>query len=270
MSTTRPWREFDLVAFDTETTGKYPLTSEICELAAVKWRGGEIVGTFETLLKPSKPMDAEVIAIHGITNDMVEEAPKMSEKIGEFRDFIEGAVVMAHHAPFDLGFVAYEFEKAAISLPTMPALCTSLMSRQLFPESGNHRLQTLIGFFGFERGAAHRALDDTKGCLGVGLKCLEKLGADASLESAFEAQGGEITWQRFSMRELESRPEIAALIKASREQLTVSMTYDAGSKPGSERRVHPQGVVRALDGDFLVAYDEKDQRVKRYYLEKIR
>src|SRR5690554_5714295 len=103
-----PWRSVDLVAFDTETTGKYPLSAEVCELAAVKWRDGKIVDTFQTLLKPSRPMDAEVIAIHGITNEMVENAPRMVEKIDEFREFISGAVLLAHHAPFDLGFLALD------------------------------------------------------------------------------------------------------------------------------------------------------------------
>lgn len=263
-----PWRSLDLIAFDTETSGKYPLSAEVCELAAVKWRGGRVVDTFQTLLKPSAPMGSEVIAIHGITNEMVESAPKMAEKIGEFRKFIEGAVLMAHHAPFDLGFMALAMEAHGVSVPEEPVLCTSLMSRQLFPESGNHRLQTLIGFFGLEKGTAHRALDDAKACLEVGLRCLEKTSTE-SLQGAFGSQGGPIQWSRFSMRALQEKPPIANLIRATQEKKIVEMAYGAGSSPGAVRRVHPEGIVRSLDGDFLVAYDEKDQRSKRYFLEKI-
>lgn len=263
------WRSIDLVAFDTETTGKYPLSAEVCELAAVKWRDGKIVGTFQTLLKPSRPMDSEVIAIHGITNEMVENAPRMAEKIAEFREFISGAVLMAHHAPFDLGFMALEMERFGIDLPEEPVLCTSLLSRKLFPESANHRLQTLIDFFKLEKGAAHRALDDARACLEVGIKCLEKSGDD-KLKTALEVQGGPILWSRFSLKELESRAELVTLIRAIRDQKIVSMVYNAGSNPGATRRVHPIGLVRSLDGDFLVAYDEKDQRSKRYFLEKVR
>jgi DNA polymerase III subunit epsilon len=51
-----PWRDLTFVGFDTETSGKYPIESEICEIAAVKWRGGQIVERFESLIKPSKPM----------------------------------------------------------------------------------------------------------------------------------------------------------------------------------------------------------------------
>lgn len=264
-----PWRSVDLVAFDTETTGKYPLGAEVCELAAVKWRDGKIVDTFQTLLKPSSPMDAEVIAIHGITNEMVENAPRMAEKIGEFREFISGAVLLAHHAPFDLGFLALDMERCGKDLPEEPVLCTSLLSRKLFPESANHRLQTLVDFFGLEKGTAHRALDDARACLEVGIKCLEESG-DEKFKTAFEVQGGPIHWSRFSIKALESRPEIAGLIRAIRDQKIVSMVYDSGSAPGTARRVHPLGLVRSLDGDFVVAYDEKNQRVKRYYLEKVR
>lgn len=262
-----PWRDLTLVGFDTETTGKYPLSAEICEVAAVKWRGGQIIDTFHTLIKPSRPMDAEVIAIHGISNEMVQDAPSISAKIGEFHTFIQDCILIAHHAPFDLGFIAIEFESAGLELPKMPVLCSSLLSRKLFPESANHRLQTLIGFFNLPRGAAHRAHDDAAACLEVGLRCLEKSGD--SLANALENQGGPLTWQRFSMRELESSPVASVLIRAVREQKVVEMSYAAGSQPGEKRNVHPLGLVRSLDGDFLVAYAVKDQRSKRYLLEKV-
>ena len=264
-----PWRDLTYVGFDTETSGKYPLSAEICEIAAVKWKNGQIIDTFHTLIKPSLPMGAEVIAIHGITNDMVENSPRIEDKIAEFHQFIQGSIPVAHHAPFDLGFIAIEFEKAGLSLPEMPVLCSSLLSRKLFPESSNHRLQTLIQFFKLPQGAAHRALDDAKACLEVGLLCLEKSG-DAVLEKTLLAQGGALTWQRFSMRALNSEnPNASRLIDAVKNLKIVSMTYSGGSAPGESRRVHPVGVVRSLDGDFLVAYDEKDQRSKRYFIEKI-
>lgn len=267
----RPWSELEFVGFDTETTGKYPLQAEICEVAAVKWRSGAVVDTFQTLIKPSRPMDAEVIAIHGITNDMVENAPAMRDKIGEFHRFIDGAICVAHHAPFDLGFLSVEFEKYGLSLPSEPVLCSSLLARRIFPESENHRLQTLIGFFGLQKGQAHRALDDARACLEVGLRCLNKLGDGALLQEAFAAQGGPLTWGRFSLRELEvENPLSVNLIRATREQKIVEMAYGAGSTPGEKRRVHPLGLVRSLDGDYVVAYAEKDQRSKRYLIEKIK
>lgn len=261
----RRWRDLTFVGFDTETTGRYPLEAEICEIAAVKWRDGQIVDTFETLLKPSKPMGPEVIAIHGITNEMVAGAPSVADKIGEFHAFIAGTVPVAHHAPFDVGFVSIEFEKAGLALPKEPVLCSSLLSRKLFPESENHRLQTLIKFFGLPQGTAHRALDDTKACLEVGLRCLAKTGDEAILASAFDAQGGAITWERFSMKTLEEHPDGSAVIRAIREGKDIEMNYGVGPR----RRARPIGLVRSLDGDFLVAFDEGGDRSKRFFCEKI-
>jgi DNA polymerase III subunit epsilon len=262
------WQELTFVGFDTETTGKYPVSAEICEIGAVKWRGGKVVDVFQTLIRPSKPMGAEVIAIHGITNEMVESAPCIREKIGEFHAFIQGAVPVAHHAPFDLGFLCMEFESAGLALPELPVICSSLLSRKLFPESENHKLQTLIGFFQLEQGAAHRAHDDAKACLEVGLRCLEKL-ADVPLETAMGHQGGPLFWSRFSMKAIEAIPEGAALLDAIINEKIVNMAYAKGSSPGQSRRVHPLGLVRSLDGDFVVAYAEKDQQSKRYFLDQI-
>jgi DNA polymerase III subunit epsilon len=262
------WQELTFVGFDTETTGKYPVSAEICEIGAVKWRGGKVVDVFQTLIRPSKPMGAEVIAIHGITNEMVESAPRIREKIGEFHAFIQGAVPVAHHAPFDLGFLCMEFESAGLALPELPVICSSLLSRKLFPESENHKLQTLIGFFQLEQGAAHRAHDDSKACLEVGLRCLEKL-ADVPLETAMGHQGGPLFWSRFSMKAIEAIPEGAVLLDAITNEKIVNMAYAKGSSPGQSRRVHPLGLVRSLDGDFVVAYAEKDQQSKRYFLDQI-
>jgi DNA polymerase-3 subunit epsilon len=262
------WRNLTLVAFDTETTGKYPLTAEICEVAAVKWRNGEVVETFSTLLKPTKPMGEQVIAIHGITNEMVEGAPRISEKIRELHAFFEGAVLVAHHAPFDLGFVAIEFERAGLPLPGLPVICSSLLSRNVIKESPDHRLQTLIGHLGLEQGKAHRALDDAKACLQVAIKCLERLDRE-ELKAAIERQGGAISWQRFSMKALEEKDITGPIVQASREGSQVEFTYAGGSKKDQVRRADALGVVRSLDGDFFIGQEFGETSGKRFFLEKV-
>ncbi len=263
------WTDLTFVGFDTETTGKYPLTAEICEIAGVKWRGGKVIDTFSTLVKPSRPMGEEVIKIHGITNEMVAAAPAIAERIGEFHAFLAGAVPIAHHAPFDLGFIAVEFERAGLALPAEPVICSSLLSREMIPESGNHRLQTLIGFLGLERGAAHRAHDDAKACLGVAIRCMERMEPAPTLARVFQAQGGALHWRRFSMRELEDKDEVGALVQASREGSDVEFVYAGGSKPGQKRRIKPIGVVRSLDGDFFVGVGPGETQSKRFFLDKV-
>jgi DNA polymerase-3 subunit epsilon len=264
----KSWRDLTLVAFDTETTGKYPLTAEICEIAAVKYRGGEVVDTYSTLLKPAKPMGDAVIAIHGITNEMVANAPLMSEKIRDVHAFFADSILIAHHAPFDLGFVSIEFERAGLSLPQLPIICSSLLSRKLMPESPDHRLQTLIGHLGLEKGTAHRALDDAKACLQVAVKCFERM-SETALEHAVVHQGASLSWDRFSMKDLEEKDTAGPIVQASREGGEVEFTYDGGSKPGGKRRIFPVGVVRSLDGDFFVGVEPGQSHSKRFFLDKV-
>lgn len=265
----RPWHESTFIAIDLETTGKYPLDAEICEIAAVKWRAGKIIDTYQTLVKPSRPMGAEVIAIHNITNEMVAESPSIREVLPGFHKFIQDGFLMAHHAPFDMGFLAVEFEKQRLALPTKPVFCTCLLARRLVPESPNHRLVTLAARFGIDTGQAHRALDDTKACLQLGLKCFEISGADTKVTELFKVQGGDIPWSQFSIMTLKSNAVFARIIEALERKSELQITYSGGSRPGEPRTIMPLGLVRNLDDDFLVAQDEPDTVPKRYFLKRI-
>ena len=267
------WHEATWIAIDLETTGKYPLDAEICEMAAVKWKGGQVVETFQSLIKPTMLMSQEVIAIHGITNEMVESAPLVEHKLEEFHRFISDGFVIAHHAPFDLGFLAWEFEKARLTLPMLPAICTSLLSRHINANVSNHRLATLAEHFGIDAGAAHRALDDAKTCLHVALRYFEKLGREAKVSDVLSVQTTQLPWSRFSIDVLTERDHYRTLVRALRDRREVFITYEAGSRPGQSRKVFPLGLVRNPEADFLVATEGNkegdDVKPKRYFLDKI-
>jgi DNA polymerase-3 subunit epsilon len=269
----KPWFESTIIAIDLETTGKYPLDAEICEMAAVKWHNGHIIDTYQTLLKPTLRMSNEVIAIHHITNEMVETAPRLEHKLAEFHSFIKDGFVLAHHAPFDLGFLSWEFEKARLLLPDRPAFCTSLLSRAINADVPNHRLATLAKHFGIEAGAAHRALDDAKTCLAVGLRYFEKLGREAKLSDIQGFQVTPLPWSRFSIEALTEREHLRTMVRALRDKREISLVYESGSRPGEPRKVFPMGLVRNPDGDYLVATEGNnegdDVRPKRYFLEHV-
>lgn len=262
------WKNQTIVALDLETTGKYPLESEICEVAAIKWKSGQIVDQYQSLIKPSRPMSEEVIKIHHITNDMVESAPGPDRIIAKLKEFVGDAVIMAHHAPFDMGFLAVEFERLNLSLPRSSALCTAILSRKLITSSPNHRLQTLVNHLGLPQGQAHRALDDTKACLEVGLRCLRMIG-EVEMSQIYQAQGVDLPWSRFSMQALAEKEAWRPLINAIRNRGLAEMIYQGGSRPGKPRVVKPIGIVRNPQGDFLVASDEGDSQTKRFFIEQI-
>ncbi|CAN5474795.1 hypothetical protein BH10BDE1_BH10BDE1_26200 [soil metagenome] len=274
------WQKATWVAFDTETSGRYPVESEICEIAAVKWSGGQEVASFASLVKPTRRMSDEVIKIHGITNEMVESARPIAEVLPEFVEFIGGSVLLAHHAQFDLGFVAAALEGCGLGLPGEPTVCTSLLAQATVPETPNHRLQTLVPFFGVNPGQAHRALDDARACLNVALKIFDRLQASSAKRLTVDDIAskmlrrtnldlGLLYFPRFSLNELRQNPNIARFIEAARTQTPVELTYAGGSRKGQPRTITPIGVIRQLDGDALVALEAGESQSKRYWLKDV-
>lgn len=261
------WTELEYVAFDTETSGPYPIESEIIELGAIKWKNGEIVDRFQTLLKPSKPLQSDNIRIHGITNEMVQEAPDMKSKISEFKMFIENSVLIAHHAPFDLGFLTIDFEKNNLNFPNTVNLCTSLLSRALL-HTTNHKLQTLIKELNLIGGAAHRAYDDAYACFQVFQKCVEKLGTNVNLEKLLQIQIKNLDWKNYSVNMFADQ-KIKTLVQKCWQQKPINIVYASGQTKSKPRMITPMGIVRNPDGDYLHAFCHIDQTRKRFYLDKI-
>ncbi len=259
--------DYPLVAFDTETSGAYPIESEIIELGAVKWFKGEVVGKFQVLLKPSKPLTAENIRIHGITNEMVADANLMKTEILKFCEFIDGTVLMAHHAPFDLGFLTIEVEKEGLQFPKCVHLCTSLISRALL-NTTNHKLQTLIKELQLEGGAAHRAYDDAYACLQVFFKSCEKLEQPVTLKKLLEIQKKIINWNQYKIFQ-SGNQKLITLAKACEKAATIDIVYDGGQTKAKPRPIRPMGIVRNPDGDYIHAECGLDLKRKRFYIDKI-
>jgi DNA polymerase III subunit epsilon len=270
------WQDVDWVAFDTETSGKYPVESEICEVAAVRYSRGEVVGHFSSFVRVREPMSQTVINIHHITNEMLEGAPSMADVLPKFLSFCDGAYLLAHHAPFDMGFLALQIEGLSLSFPERPVFCTSLLARKLITGVPNHRLQTLVQHYQFSNREAHRALADAENCLNVALKCFELRDTNAtpgagSIEDLQHVQATRLEWSAFSLRKLASnRPELMALVDAVRAGLDVEVEYLGGSRPGEPRIIKPIGIVLSPGQDFLVVSDGPDRPTKRFFLSKFR
>lgn len=265
----RPWKEYTYTAIDLETTGAYPVGAEICEVAAVKWQHGQVVDEFQSLVKINRPMGDFIIGIHGITNEMLTNAPPLAEVIRKFHEFTRDTIMVAHHAPFDMGFLTNEFEKLDLPLPDQPALCSSLLAIQKFPEFETHRLQNMVQALGIQAGTAHRALDDSKACLQVALKCMEKVGPDATLNEVFLAQEKKLTWPTYSIRELRENKIWSLILEAVEADRKIEFIYKNSAKEGPPRRMKPMGVVRSLEGDYTIGQTETDDRKRRYFLRRI-
>lgn len=262
----RPWKDFTFCAIDLEASGAYPVGYEICEVAAVKWRQGQVIDTYQSLVKTEEPLSDFITGIHGISNEMLVGAPALKDVLPQLHAFIADSVMIAHHAPFDMGFLAYEFERAGLGLPIHPALCTSLLSINLIPEAPNHKLQTLVGFLNLQKREAHRALSDAQACLDVALVDFAKVGEEATLSRLYASMPKSLDWKNFSMDPIKADPILSLILEAIPRGLRIETQY--GAKENPPRKMKPEGYVRSPDGDFVAAFCEQDMRVKRFYPKK--
>lgn len=152
--------DLKFACLDTETTGLSPTAGgKICELAVSVSQNGCRLEQFSTLLNPGIPMHPDVIAIHGITNEMVASAPRFEEIVPHLMSILEGCVFVAHNADFDLGFLRAEMQACGCRLPEYPVLDTLKLARKngCFPRNS---LGVIAQTLGIDAQGAHRALAD--------------------------------------------------------------------------------------------------------------
>ena len=154
----------DFVIVDVETTGWQPEQAGITELAAVRVSAGRPSVEFSALVNPGGPIPADIVALTGITDVMVSQAPPISAVLPGFLAFARGCVLTAHHAPFDVGFLTAACGHCRIPWPAFPVLDTAALARSVLDEAEvpDCKLATLAGFFGAQTRPCHRALADAK------------------------------------------------------------------------------------------------------------
>ncbi|HEY9785767.1 MAG TPA: exonuclease domain-containing protein [Candidatus Obscuribacterales bacterium] len=156
--------DLDFIAFDVETTGLSPIACKLVELSAVRFRlGSKETSVFSTLIHPETSIPEEVTAIHGITDEMVKDAPPAKDAIPAFLQFIgdENAVLIAHNAAFDVGFLRVAVGRLGITPPNNPVVDTLQLARCLISDVPNYQLKTLAEFYGVVSVEYHRALSDS-------------------------------------------------------------------------------------------------------------
>lgn len=169
------------VAFDLETTGLSAKTHRIIEIGAVKFRNGRSVGTFSTLVAPGMPIPAASQRVHGITDEMVREAPQAREALQRFLEFVGNAVLLAHNAAFDLRFISAEAERNRVKLGKLTVIDTLPLARRWFPHSEGHSLAALAKHLSLPAAKSHRALADARRVRLVFLAGLATEDGDVSL-----------------------------------------------------------------------------------------
>ena len=152
-----------IAVIDFETTGSSPgQGARATEVAIVLIEGGQVVGSFQSLMNAGVWVPPFITQLTGITNAMVAAAPAAAEVMREAHAFVDGAPMVAHNAPFDRGFWKAELANAGCDA-AHPYACTVRLSRRLFHNALNHKLGTLVDYHHLPRaGQAHRALADAE------------------------------------------------------------------------------------------------------------
>ena len=164
----------DFVVFDIETTGLSAEDDEITEIGAVKVSGGKVVDRWSTFVNPKRPIPENIVKLTGITDEMVSDAPVIGDILGEFFDFCRGAVLVAHNATFDTGFIKAAAARAELDY-SFCSLDTLQLARCLYPELRNHKLDNLTKHLGVILENHHRAVNDAKATADVFIKMLDEL-----------------------------------------------------------------------------------------------
>ena len=170
------------VVVDLETTGGSPKAGAgITEIGAVKVRGGEVLGEFRTFVNPGDSIPPFITVLTGITDEMVREAPHINAALPFFIEFCgdpTSTVLVAHNAPFDLGFLKSAAKEMDLDWPSFAHLDTAKLARQILSrdEAPDCKLATLAALFRSDTAPNHRALDDARATVDVLHALIGRLG----------------------------------------------------------------------------------------------
>ena len=173
-----PLWEVTYCVLDLETTGGSAANCEITEIGAVKYRGGELVGRFQTLVNPGCEIPPTITVLTGITHAMVFEAPKIDEALPTFLEFIGESVIVGHNVRFDMSFLNAASERLGYGRLGNRTVDTAALARRLVrPDVRNLKLGTLAAHFRSPVTPNHRALADAEATAHVLFRLLEQSGS---------------------------------------------------------------------------------------------
>lgn len=172
----------DYVVFDIETTGLNPYECELIEIGAVKVRDGEIIERYNQLIKPKSPIPTVISNLTSIDDELVKNEPYFEDIKDDFLAFIDGCVLVAHNANFDVGFIKQKFLKFGIEIKN-PFADTMKMARDLVEGVRNYKLDTLTDKLNIRLVSHHRAVDDAEATAHLFINMMTMLKTSGKIES---------------------------------------------------------------------------------------
>lgn len=175
-----------LVCLDLETTGGNATRHRIIEIGLVEVADGRVLCEWRSLVNPGRTIPPFIQQYTGISSEMVSGAPRFEDLAGDLLQRLNGAVLVAHNARFDYGFLKNEFRRLGQGF-SAPVLCTVRLSKALYPHERSHSLDAVMARHGLVCERRHRALDDARLLWAFLEKARAEHGA-AAVETAMTAQ----------------------------------------------------------------------------------
>jgi DNA polymerase III epsilon subunit family exonuclease len=253
-----PADQVPVAALDLETTGLKSSGDRVVEAAVVRLDPGGILRQRSFLINPGHPIPKPSIDVHGITDGMVDGAPSFIAVLPRLTPLIEGAVLIAHNAPFDIGFIEAECSRHGLTPPVPMAVVDTLqLARKVFkqPRCG---LGSLAERIGLPLPGAHRALADARAALVLYQTMIR------------QAEPGRIPSTRELLDSVASSEDIrGALVDAHSTDQRVIIDY-ASYKAQGELSVLRTITIRSLSAQKVTAYCHLRQDERTFRIDRIR
>ncbi|MBC7249988.1 MAG: WYL domain-containing protein [Anaerolineae bacterium] len=263
----QPLNETTFAIFDVETTGLSPTYGHrICEVACLRVRGGVVLDRFESLVDPQRSISPGAFSVNRITPEMLRGAPTFDQVITSLLQVMDGAVLIAHNAPFDLSFLAAELEIARRPLPENPVIDTLTLVRRLYNFAHNN-LSAVAEALNLEITPTHRALGDVWTTFGLWERLrhdLERRWSITTLGEVLAFQGGSIAYPR--SYDLPLPPTISEALKKGGR---VRMRYVDANGWETERVIRPLRVSEERGNLYLVAHCYYRDALRTFRLDRV-
>jgi DNA polymerase-3 subunit epsilon len=273
MNDTQPrLTDVSFVALDTETTGLFPIMHRLVEVGAVRFRlDGQELATFQTLINPEIPIPKDVQHVHGITDRMVRGKPTIEHVLPQFIEFLghHDTILLAHNAPFDLGFLAMALTRLRITYPPHYLLDTLDMARRLYPAWPSHSLEYVATRLKVAKRAEHRALSDARLVKDIFPAVLQHVPAVRTITDLARFSLP-LTFADAPVFAIEPPPGFEALTTALSERCAITIVYEHGWQRPQPRMITPRLVLEVQGVAYVIAHCHLSGAERTFRLDRIR
>ncbi|MBU0493604.1 MAG: WYL domain-containing protein [Chloroflexi bacterium] len=260
-------RETTFAILDVETTGLSPTYGHrVCEIACLRARDGVELARFESFVDPQRSISPGALGVNRITPEMLYGAPTFGEIVAPLLRVLEDAVLVAHNAPFDLGFLSAEFEIARVPLPKNLVVDTLALTRRVY-NLGRNSLSAVAVALGVDSQPTHRAMADVQ----VTSEILQRIIWDLDRRWRITTLGQLLEWQGGSVPY--PRPHALPLPPTISEALDtggrVRMRYVDARGQETDRVIRPLRVAGRRGYLYLIAHCYRREAQRTFRLDRV-